>query len=132
MKILIADDSHLMRERLCGLLMNMKASPIIEQAQDGREALEKLESFQPDAIILDIRMPGKNGIQVLEKIRNSQRASVTLVFTNYTYPQYRNKCLNLGADYFFDKSTEFENMLEKLEQLSSQAMCSEKCKADIP
>ncbi len=120
MKILIADDSKLMRERLIGLISNMKTRHTIEQAHDGVEALEKLKSFKPDAIILDIRMPGKNGIQILESIQKNKEHPITFVLTNFTYPQYRKKCLSLGADYFFDKFSEFEEMLEALDQLASR------------
>lgn len=117
MKILIADDSKLIRDRIIGLIEKTSTMHVVEQAVDGLEALEKLCSFKPDVIILDIHMPHKNGLQVLEGISKNEKRPVILVFTNYTIPQYRKKCLSLGADHYFNKSTEFEEMFAELKLL---------------
>jgi DNA-binding NarL/FixJ family response regulator len=117
MKILIADDSKLIRDRIIGLIGTTSTSHIVQQAADGAETLEKSISFEPDIIILDIHMPRKNGLQVLEAISKYEIHPIIFVFTNYTYPQYRTKCLSLGADRFFNKSTEFEEMFEELNQI---------------
>jgi DNA-binding response OmpR family regulator len=73
-------------------------------------------------VILDIRMPGGNGIQVLEAIKTSTAAPVVIMLTAFPYPQYRKKCLEVGADYFLDKTTEFERVVEVLEQLYSKTV----------
>jgi DNA-binding NarL/FixJ family response regulator len=69
-------------------------------------------------VILDIRMPGGSGIDVLENIKKTNAAPVVIVLTNYPYPQYRKKCMALGAEYFFDKTTEFEKVTEVIENLT--------------
>jgi YesN/AraC family two-component response regulator len=120
MKILIADDSKLIRDRIVGLIDKTSTRHVVEQAVDGLETLEKFYSFEPDLIILDIHMPHKNGLQVLEDISNSESHPVILIFTNYNYPQYKKKCLSLGADRFFVKSTEFEEMFSIINQLISK------------
>jgi DNA-binding response OmpR family regulator len=68
-------------------------------------------------VILDIRMPGGSGMDVLQAIKREKQAPMVIMLTNYPYPQYRKKCLGLGADYFFDKSTEFEKVTELFKQL---------------
>jgi DNA-binding NarL/FixJ family response regulator len=117
MKILIADDSELIRDRIIGLIGKTGSQHLVEQAADGLETLEKAYAFDPDIIILDIHMPHKNGLQVLEEISKNENSPIILVFTNTNYPQYRKKCLNLGADRFFNKSTEFEEMFAELKQI---------------
>ncbi len=117
MKILIADDSELIRDRIIGLIGKTSSQHLVEQAADGLETLEKACSFDPDVIILDIHMPHKNGLQVLEDISKKENRPLILIFTNYNYPQYRKKCLSLGADRFFNKSTEFEEMFVELRRL---------------
>jgi DNA-binding NarL/FixJ family response regulator len=67
-------------------------------------------------------MPGGNGIQVLEALKKSSMEPVVIVLTAFPYPQYRKKCLRAGAKYFFDKSTEFEQVAEVIEQLTSASM----------
>ena len=53
----------------------------------------------------------------LEVIKKNKLCSNVIMFTNYPYPQYRRKCMDLGADFFLDKSTDFEKLTEVLKQL---------------
>jgi DNA-binding NarL/FixJ family response regulator len=117
MKVFIADDSTVLRERLVEMLSELPGIEIIGQAQDVAEALTSIKKLNPDVVILDIRMPGGSGIDVLQDIKKDKQAPLVIVLTNYPYPQYRKKCLGLGADYFFDKSTEFEKITEVVKQM---------------
>ena len=117
MKVFIADDSDIVRERLKEMLSEISEVEIIGEAGDGEEAIKGILELHPDVVILDIRMPGGNGIDVLQAIKRGDPAPTVIMLTNYPYPQYRKKCMDLGADYFFDKSNEFEKVVEVLEQL---------------
>lgn len=117
LKVLIVDDSDLVRERLTALILELEAIELVGQAADAQEALEAIPRLRPDVVILDIRMPGGNGIQVLEAIKRNGAGSVVIMLTAFPYPQYRKKCLEAGAEYFFDKATEFERVGEVLQQL---------------
>jgi DNA-binding NarL/FixJ family response regulator len=120
MKVFIADDSAIIRERLINLLTECPGVEIIGQAQDATEAIAKLGTLNPDVVILDIRMPGESGIAILRSIKQCKLAPKVIILTNYPYPQYRDKCLELGADYFFDKSTEFDKIPMVLKQLTDK------------
>ena len=117
MKVFIADDSDIVRERLKEMLSEISEVEIIGEAGDGEEAIKSILELHPDVVILDIRMPGGNGIDVLQAIKRGDAAPTVIMLTNYPYPQYRKKCMDLGADYFFDKSNEFERVMEVIEQL---------------
>lgn len=117
MKVFLVDDSAIVRERLASMLSEIKYVEIAGEAENAHDALQDIEKLKPDAVILDIRMPDGNGIDVLEKIKKSRPAIQVIMFTNYPYPQYRKKCMDYGADYFFDKSTEFERVAEALKRL---------------
>jgi DNA-binding NarL/FixJ family response regulator len=117
MKVFIADDSQVMRERIIEMLSELPEIEIIGQAQDGIEATNLIEKLNPDVVILDIRMPRGNGMDVLQNIKKNNPALIVIMLTNYPYPQYRKKCMASGADYFFDKSTEFEIVTEVLKEL---------------
>jgi DNA-binding NarL/FixJ family response regulator len=117
LKVFIADDSALVRERLAELISEIEGAEVVGQAGDAREALEGIQRLRPDVVILDIRMPGGNGIQVLEAIKKSAAAPGVIMLTAFPYPQYRKKCLEAGADYFFDKATEFEQVAEVLKKM---------------
>jgi DNA-binding NarL/FixJ family response regulator len=117
MKVFIADDSRFLCERLIEMLSDIPGIEIIGHAQNVTEALTSIKKLNPDIVILDIRMPGGSGIDVLQDIKKDKQAPMVIMLTNYPYPQYRKKCLGLGADYFFDKSTEFEKVTELFKHL---------------
>ena len=117
MKVFIADDSQIMRERLIDMLSDLPEIEIAGQAQDGVEATGLIKKLSPDVVILDIRMPNGSGIDVLREIKKNEHAPIVIMITNYPYPQYQKKCEAAGADYFFDKATEIGKVTEVLEQL---------------
>lgn len=117
MKILIADDSEIMRDHLADALTGNDDIEIIGSAGDGREAIESIHQLSPDVVILDIKMQHSNGIEVLERVKQNASPPVVIMFTNYPFPQYRRKCAEAGADYFFDKSSESHKVIETLESL---------------
>ena len=118
MKVLIVDDSAIMGERLKAVLSEITEPENISQAKDSLEAIRTFEKLNPEVVILDIQMPGGSGIDVLQEIKKGAPSPLVIVLTNYPYPQYRRKCIEAGADFFFDKSTEFDKVYETLEKLS--------------
>ena len=122
MKVFIADDSEVLRERLTTMLNDIEGIEIVGEAGNGAEAVGLIMKLQPDVVILDIRMPEGNGINALQAIKKAQPDIVVVMFTNYPYPQYRRKCIVAGADYFFDKSTEFETVTKTLKQLIQDSL----------
>ena len=123
---LIADDSSLIRERLFELLTSFEAIDSIEQAKDTSEAKNKIVKLNPDIVILDIRMPGGGGFEVLKTIKEKNLKSCVIIFTSYPYPQYRDKSLKLGADYFLSKETDIKKLGNIL---SGMIMINEKTKS---
>ena len=117
MKIFLADDSVLIVERLKAMISDLPEIEIIGEARNGIEAINAVRKLNPDVVVLDIKMPVVDGIDVLKDIKNKNQDIVVIMLTNYPYPQYRKKCIELGADYFFKKSTEFESVIETLKQL---------------
>lgn len=118
MRVLIVDDSAIVRERLAALIGQWSLTiELIGQAQNALEAREAIWRLKPDLITLDIQMPGGSGIDVLKEIKKEASAPVVLILTNYPHPQYRKTCMQAGADYFFDKSTEFDKVAEVLQEL---------------
>lgn len=118
MKILIVDDSALLRERLRESLLLINDLEIVGEATNGMEALQIIDDTNPDFIILDIRMPDMNGFAVLDKLKKQGNKSLICVFTNYRYQQYKQKCKEAGADYFFDKNQDFNEVIKLVTRLS--------------
>jgi DNA-binding NarL/FixJ family response regulator len=119
MRLLIADDSEILRSRLVDMLSEIEDLDIVGEAADFKEALRAIDLLKPDVVILDIRMPGEEGIIVLEDIKKiKEKGPMVIVFTNFPYFQYRKRCLDAGADFFFYKAVEFEKLLELIGRLS--------------
>ncbi len=109
-KVFIADDSLIVREHLVTMFDELAGVEVVGQAENVAEAINAIRLLQPDAVILDILMPGGSGIKVLENIKQAGEGPMVIVLTNYPYPVFRQKCLQAGADFFLDKSTEFDQI----------------------
>jgi DNA-binding NarL/FixJ family response regulator len=110
MKVLIVDDSKIVRDRLVDLIDSIRGVDIVAQAEDGPSAILSYGDLKPNLIILDIRMNGTNGIELLKMFKSKKSDSKVIMLTNFPYPQYKRKCFEEGADYFLDKSTEFDEV----------------------
>ena len=121
MKVFIVDDSALVRERIIAMISENPGIEITGQAKNAQEGINSILKLKPDVVILDIRMPGGNGIEVLKNIKKNSSSPTIIILTNYPYPQYRKKCMEAGADYFFDKSTEFNKIIEVIKKLIQES-----------
>src|SRR3954454_11975738 len=110
LRVLVADDSAAIRDSLSALISRLSDVEIIGLAKTGSEAYELIKSLKPDVVTLDIRMPGMSGINVLEAIKKQQLEATVIVLTGLAEMEYRRKCTDLGAKFFFHKATEFEKV----------------------
>lgn len=112
MKVFIADESDIVRECLVALVSDLWEGELVGQAKNAQEAIEPIQQLRPDVVMLDIRMPGSQDIQAIETIKKNAAAPVVIALAAFPYPQYRKKCLEAGADYFFDKCTEITKIIQ--------------------
>ncbi|MFP4268715.1 MAG: response regulator transcription factor [Spirochaetaceae bacterium] len=114
MRILLADDSLLIRENLINLISRIEGVEEISEAEDVPRAIAHIKANPPDVVILDLHMPSGSGLDVLSYIKERNIDVKVIVLTNYATEYYRDKFLKQGAQYFFDKSTEFEKVITLL------------------
>ncbi len=110
MKVLIADDSRLMRDRIRGLLKSFQNIEIIYETDSGLQALDAMTRMNPCIAIIDIRMQDMNGLNVIREYRKKKSNTVIVVLTNFANDHYRVNALEYGADYFLSKSEDFEKI----------------------
>lgn len=114
LRVFLVEDSEAMRGMIRAALAEVPGVTPVGTAVDAGEALAAIAAAAPDVVLLDLQLATSSGLTVLAGL---QRAAVTprvIVLTNYPYPQYRERCLALGAEHFFDKSVEFEQALAVL------------------
>ncbi|MCP2519420.1 response regulator transcription factor [SCandidatus Aminicenantes bacterium Aminicenantia_JdfR_composite] len=117
MKVFIANDSAMICERITEMLLEIPEIEVVGQAFTAPQVINSIKELKPDAVILDIRIPKGSGIDILRKIKKDHPETIILIFTNYPRSQYLKKCMELGADYFLSKSTEFDRLEQILRSL---------------
>lgn len=105
-KVMIADDHILMREGIRQLLEFDGTIEVIAEANNGEECLEKLKTIKPEVLLLDINMPKKNGIEVLESIRKQNLKVKVLILTVHNEVEYLLKAVDIGVDGYILKDSE--------------------------
>lgn len=110
MRVLLADDSDLILERLKEVLSSLEEVEIVASFKNGNETLEGLKVFKPELAIIDIEMPGLNGLEVLNKIRKNNKSIKFIVLTLFASDYYRQMADLAGADYFFSKVDDFDKV----------------------
>ncbi len=115
--LLVEDDGHF-RTILKQELTQWFPSILIEEASDGQEAIEKVESFRPRLIFMDIRLPGESGLELTKKIRAKHPTSEIVMLTSHDLPEYRQAAMECGATHFFVKGmsegSEIRSLVESL------------------
>jgi two-component system, NarL family, response regulator DevR len=119
MRVFLVDDSILIRQRLARMLSNVQGVQIVGEALEAHDASKSILELQPDVVILDIQLLNSTGMQVLQDIKKVKPSPVVMMVTNY--PELRTRYLAAGADFFFDKSTEFHHIPLVVGNLIKQA-----------
>jgi DNA-binding NarL/FixJ family response regulator len=123
LNVLLIEDSPLIRRSLIEAIDATGSARVSAFAETAAAALRVLDDQAFDAVIVDLQLREGSGIEVLAHLQRRQMLDSTLavVLTNHALPTYRQRCAQYGAHHFFDKSLEFDRVIEVLEQLASQA-----------
>lgn len=113
---MIADDSNPLRESLKSRLGDISGISEILEAKSLIETVRILEKNTPDILILDLQLGDGSGFDILARINAMKTDTRVIVFTSFSYPQYRQKALDLGAFAFVGKSDDDQlfDLLEKM------------------
>lgn len=120
LRVFVVDESTLVRERLARHIGPHGAACIVGEAEDVEMALQGIEDTDAEAVILDLRLIDSNGMDLLHALRSRTDPIVTIVLTNYASPVFREASVVAGADYFFDKTTEFDLAMETIARLARE------------
>ncbi len=114
MKVIICDDQAIIRDGLAMLLNLEKDIEVVAQAQDGAEAVEQVAQHQPDLVLMDLKMPGVNGIEATRQICTHHPAVKVLVLTTYDDDQWVFDAIRAGAKGYLLKDTPREEVIKAI------------------
>lgn len=103
-RTLIVEDSNFFRQLLRESLLSRFPEMIISEAANAQDALETIETFTPDLIFIDIRLPGESGLELTRKLKNQYPDIPVIILTSYDLPEYREAAKGYKADHFLSKS----------------------------
>ena len=122
-KLLIADDEQLEREALRYIISkSIDSISDIEEAVNGREAIAKVQASNPDIIILDINMPGINGIEAAWKIREKNEYVSIIFLTALHQFDYAHEAIKVGAEDYIVKPSSEKRIIDVMEKVTSKLM----------
>lgn len=112
--VLVVEDSLLIIERIIGLLNEADNIKMIIHAANYNESIKMVNEVSADIMLLDLNLPDKSGIELLKEIKTNHPQIKVIVLTNHASENYREICTYMGADYFFDKSSDFDKITETI------------------
>lgn len=115
--IVLVEDSALVRERVRELIDEFPKLILAGEYDNAAAAITALRRKPADIVLLDIKLRGSAGQDVIRHVKGTAPATVVIVFTNHSEDEYRDLFIRLGADYFFSKTHDTERLRETLEQL---------------
>lgn len=114
LKVILVEDSSAVRERIAELLQAIVGVDLVGEYEDATTAIKGIRDGAPDVVLLDIKLRGSSGMEVMHHIVQNKFETKVIVLTNYAEPQYRELFLRQGAHAVLDKSNEFHRVKELL------------------
>jgi DNA-binding NarL/FixJ family response regulator len=114
MKVFIVEDSPAICERLVEMIDGVDGNLVVGQADTYDAAVAGIAQSRPDIAIFDIKLARGNGIEALANAKRGQPDLLGIVMSNFATPQHRKASADAGAEYFLDKSADFERITEIL------------------
>ena len=118
-KILIVDDHEVVRDGLRNILTSLDNISIAGEAGNGEDAVKMYSSLKPDLVIMDISMPGMNGIEATRVIKEKDPDARILILTMHDNQEYLNQIIRSGAKGFILKNTDKEELLDAVKTVAS-------------
>lgn len=117
-KVLLVEDSMMIQNRIEQMLISLNKLMHIEIVDSAEDALELLAFKKIDIVLLDIKLPGKNGIELLKDLKRMYPTIKVIMITNHFTEDYASVCKVLGADAFIDKTTDVDKIPALVTQFS--------------
>ena len=113
-RVLLVDDHALFREGLAGIISLQPDMEVVGEANDGLEAVVKAQELKPDLILMDVQMPGVDGLEALRRVKHSLPETTVVMLTVRDDSEYLFEAIKLGAQGYLLKNIHSREMLESM------------------
>jgi DNA-binding NarL/FixJ family response regulator len=121
-RVLIGDDHRIVREGIKQVLAEAPDVRVVAEAQNGEEVIERVDALAAgglDVVLLDVAMPGRDGLDVLQALRRAHPALPVLMLSTYPERQYAVRCLRLGAAGYLNKGADADDMITAVTRVAA-------------
>lgn len=131
-RVAVADDHSILREGLCLLLKKQDFIEVVAEASDGNQALEVTRQHRPDVLLMDIAMPGINGLEAIELVRGISPETRIVILSRYEKDAYVHQALDAGAVGYVIKGADSRELIEAIKRAAEgKYYLSSQVQADV-
>ena len=120
LRIFLVEDTIPIRRRMATRFRAIDGVEIVGEAEESGAALAGINATGTDVVVVDFRLTGGTGLELLHSLARSTPPVITIVLTNHSSAWFRQACLAAGAQYFFDKTSEFDLACNAIKQIAHE------------
>jgi two-component system OmpR family response regulator len=124
MRVFLVEDSALVAKRLERIITELCYCEVIGCSSEACHAIKQITRLMPDVVVIDLSLKTGSGFEVLGAVSGLPVRPLTIVLTNYPTAEFRRAALELGAQHFFDKSTEFDRVVDVMNATSARVIAA--------
>ncbi|SDR23175.1 response regulator [Paraburkholderia tuberum] len=119
-RVFLVDDAISIRKRVAARFGAIEGVEIVGEAEEPGAALDGIGATAADVVVMDLHLSGGSGIDLLRNLAQSMSTVITIVLTNHSGTWFRQACVANGAQYFFDKTSEFDLACNTIERIAHE------------
>ncbi|KAE8759181.1 response regulator [Paraburkholderia madseniana] len=120
LRVFLVEDTIPIRQRMAARFGAIEGVEIVGEAEESGAALTGIDTTRADVVVLDLRLTGGTGMELLHDLEHSTSRVITIVLTNHSSAGFRQACLAAGAQYFFDKTGEFDLACNTIKRIAHE------------
>jgi two-component system response regulator DevR len=120
LRVFLVEDTISIRKRMAARFAAIEGVRVVGEAEEPRPALDGIETMDADLVVMDLHLTGGTGMDLLRGLAQNRSPVITMVLTNHSGNGFRQACLANGAQYFFDKTSEFDLACNTIKRIAHE------------
>jgi DNA-binding NarL/FixJ family response regulator len=120
LRVFLVEDTIPIRKRMSARFAAIEGVEVVGEAEEPSAALDGIRATGTDVVVMDLRLTGGTGMELLRRLAQSPSPVITMVLTNHSGNGFRQACIANGAQYFFDKTSEFDLACDTIKRIAHE------------